>query len=618
LPTASCGLCTPDQERLKRAFEGANGPLKEGATAIEFRILGPLEAVENGRPIALGGSKQRTLLALLLLHANEPVSRDRLIDELWDGAPPDTAATALQVHVSQLRKSLGRETIATRPPGYLVEVEPERLDSERFASLVEEARAQPPEAAATVFREALRLWRGPVLADLDDSVARAERGRLEEERATALEDRIDADLAVGRHAQLVPELEQIVREEPLREWRRAQLMLALYRSGRQAEALEVYRHGQRLLADELGLEPGDQLKRLQKAILAHDESLAAPVAPTARPIASARGVARGRGRLLAVVGGALLLAGSLAAGIVLATGGSAAIVVRANSVAALDAKTGKVVADVPIGGSPAAIAVGAGSVWVADADHSTITRIDAKTKEVLPIGGLGSQVSDVAFGFGSLWVAGGNDGTLARIDPRHNGIRQVDLGGASGVAPGPVFTVRAGQRAVWVTRGNEIVRVDPGENAATARRSVVRPHGIGIGLGSVWVGTEDERVLRIDARSTKLTAAQDVSTQTYFPLIDHGSLWLVAFGLGESTAHVWRLNPGTLTQEASIPFPKGFPYALAAGDAAIWTLDPDRGVIWRIDPSTNHATRLATVPHHPVAVAVADGIVWVGVQADPL
>jgi DNA-binding SARP family transcriptional activator len=255
LPTASCGLCTPDQERLKRAFEGANGPLKEGATAIEFRILGPLEAVENGRPIALGGSKQRTLLALLLLHANEPVSRDRLIDELWDGAPPDTAATALQVHVSQLRKSLGRETIATRAPGYLVEVEPELLDSERFASLVEEARAQPPEVAATIFREALRLWRGPVLADLDDSVARAERGRLEEERATALEDRIDADLAVGRHAQLVPELEQTVREEPLRERRRAQLMLALYRSGRQAEALEVYRHGQRLLADELGLEP---------------------------------------------------------------------------------------------------------------------------------------------------------------------------------------------------------------------------------------------------------------------------------------------------------------------------------------------------------------------------
>jgi streptogramin lyase len=303
---------------------------------------------------------------------------------------------------------------------------------------------------------------------------------------------------------------------------------------------------------------------------------------------------------------------------VLATGGSAAIVVRANSVAALDAKTGNVVADVPIGGSPASIAVGAGSVWVADADHSTITRIDPKTKEVLPIGGLGSQVSDVAFGFGSLWVAGGNDGTLARIDPRHNGIRQVDVGDASGVVPGPVFAVRAGPRAVWVTRGNEIVRVDPRQNVAIARRAVYRPHGIGIGLGSVWVGTEDERVLWIDPRTTRLTAAQDVSTQTYFPLIDHGSLWLVAFGFGESTAHVWRLDPGTLTQEAAIPFPKGFPYALAAGDGAIWTLDPDRGVIWRIDPSTNRATRLATVPRHPVAVVVADGTVWVGVQAEPL
>jgi DNA-binding SARP family transcriptional activator/streptogramin lyase len=554
----------------------------------------------------------------LLLHANEPVSRDRLIDELWDGAPPDTAGTALQVHVSQLRKSLGRETIVTRPPGYLVEVEPARIDSDRFARLVEEARGQPAEAAAATFREALGLWRGPVLADLDDSVARPERGRLEQERATALEDRIEADLELGRHAQLAPELELLVREEPLRERRRAQLMLALYRSGRQAEALEVYRLGRRLLADELGLEPGDQLKQLEKGILEQDERLAAPVAPSKAPVATAVEGKRRRLGPLALVAGALLLAGSLAAGIVLATRGSPSIVVRPNSVAALDAGNGKVLADIPIGGSPVAIALGAGSAWVADADHSTIARIDAKTKEVLPIGGLGSEVSDVAFGFGSLWVAGGNDGTLARIDPRHNGTQQVDLGGTGGSVPRPVFTVRAGPRAVWVTHGNEIVRVDPLENAVAARRAVVRPHGIGIGLGSVWVGTEDERILRFDARSAELTTAKDVSTQTYFALVDHGSLWVVAFGLGVSTPQVWRLNPGTLVQEATIPFGKGIPYALAAGEGAIWTVDPDHGTIWRIDPSTNQATRLATVPHHPVAVAVADGIVWVGVQAEPL
>jgi DNA-binding SARP family transcriptional activator len=614
-PTASCGLCTPDQERLKSAFAGANGPLKEGDTAIEFRILGPLEAVENGRPIALGGSKQRTLLALLLLHANEPVSRDRLIDELWDGAPPDTAATALQVHVSQLRKSLGRETIVTRPPGYLVEVEPEQLDSERFASLVEEARKQPPGAAAATFREALGLWRGLALADLDDSVARPERGRLGEERAAALEDRIEADLAVGRHAQLVPELEQLVREEPLRERRRAQLMLALYRSGRQAEALEVYRHGQRLLADELGLEPGDQLKRLQKAILAQDDSLAAPVGPTTRPLALARRGARGRGRLVAVVAGALLLAGSLAAVLVLTTGGSGAIVVRPNSVAALDAETGKVVADVPIGGSPVAIAVGSGAVWAVDADHSTIARIDLKTKEVLPIGGLGSQVSDVAYAFGSLWVAGGNEGTLSRIDPRHNGIQQVDLGAERTGIPQPVFAVRPGPEAVWVTRGNRLLRVDPRENAVTAGRTVIRPHGIAVGLGSVWAPTEDERVLRIDARSARLTYAHDVSEQAYFPLVDHGSLWLIALA---DVAQVWRLNAGTLAQEAEIPFPKALPYGLVPGGGAIWTVDPDRGDIWRIDPRVNRARHLTRLPHHPVALAFADGIVWVGVQAEPL
>jgi YVTN family beta-propeller protein len=393
-------------------------------------------------------------------------------------------------------------------------------------------------------------------------------------------------------------------------------MLALYRSGRQAEALDVYRQGQRLLADELGLEPGEELRRLQKSILEQDESLAPPDGPTA--VVGAPWSDRRRLRVLAVVVGALLLVAALSAAIVLATRGSKAIVVRANSVAALDAETGKVVADVPIGGSPVAIAFGAGAVWAVDADHSTIARIDAKTKEVLPIGGLGSQVSDVTFAFGSLWVAGGNDGTLARIDPRHNGIQQVDLGRSAGVVPQPVFTVRAGPQAVWVTRGSELLRVDPRQNAVTAHRAVYRPHTVGVGLGSVWVTTEDERILRIDARSVELTYEQDLSTQTYFPLVDHGSVWLVAVGVVGGVPQVWRLNPGTLTQEAAIPFPRGFPYGLAAGIGAIWTVDADNGTIWRIEPRTNHAARLARVPHHPVAVAAANGIVWVGVQADPL
>src|SRR4051812_34085460 len=234
---------------------------------MEFRILGPLEVLEEGRPFALGGAKQRALLAVLLLRANEVVSRGRLIDELWGGEPPDTAHTALQVHVSQLRKLLGRDTIVTQTPGYLIRVSDGELDLHRFERLVATARTEEPAQAARLLREGLALWRGAPLAELGDSFARAERARLEEQRLAALEQRIEAELALGRHAELVPELEGLVREQPLRERLRGKLMLALYRCGRQSDALEVYRSGRRLLDQELGLKPDDELQRLEKAIL---------------------------------------------------------------------------------------------------------------------------------------------------------------------------------------------------------------------------------------------------------------------------------------------------------------------------------------------------------------
>ena len=242
---------------------------------MEFRILGPLEVVEQGRPLKLGGSRQRALLAVLLTRANEVVSRDRLIDELWGEQPPKAATNALQYHVSRLRKTLPRaDAIVTRPPGYVIRVAPEELDLLRFETLVEEARRSPPERAAQLLRDALGLWRGPALADLaDEPFARAEILRLEELRLTAIEHRLEADLALGGGAELVGELEALVREHPLREQLRAQLMLALYRSGRQAEALDVYRETRSLLVGELGIEPGPALRELEKAILWHDPEL---------------------------------------------------------------------------------------------------------------------------------------------------------------------------------------------------------------------------------------------------------------------------------------------------------------------------------------------------------
>ena len=219
---------------------------------MEFRILGPLEVRDADHEVPLGGPRQRALLAILLTHANEVVSRDRLIDELWGKEPPETAGNILQGYISHLRKAVGQDAIVTRAPGYLVRLEPDRLDLHRFERLVERARDAEPGEAAALLREALALWRGPALADFAyEPFAQAEAARLEELRLAAIERRIEADLALGRHADLVAELEALVAKHPLRERLRAQLMQALYRSGRQAEALDAYQGARRALVDEL-------------------------------------------------------------------------------------------------------------------------------------------------------------------------------------------------------------------------------------------------------------------------------------------------------------------------------------------------------------------------------
>jgi DNA-binding SARP family transcriptional activator len=266
---------------------------------VEFRILGPLEVVEQGRVLALGGPMQRALLALLLTRANEVVSADRLVDELWGAEQPRTPVNALQYHVSQLRKALApHEVIVTQEPGYVIRVGSDELDLIRFEKLVEEAQRAPPELAAQRLHEALDLWRGPPLADLaDESFAQTETLRLEELRLAALERRVDADLALGRFAELVGEIQSLVREHPLRERLRAALMQALYGSGRQVEALEVYRETRRLLVDELGIEPSPALHELEQAILRHDPTLTSQAAPPPPPRRAILVVATDPGRL---------------------------------------------------------------------------------------------------------------------------------------------------------------------------------------------------------------------------------------------------------------------------------------------------------------------------------
>ena len=249
---------------------------------VEIRLLGPLEVQDGGTPLVLPRRQQRALLAALALRAGEVVSTDRLVADLWGESAPASATGSLQNTVSALRKLLGRDVLVTQAPGYRLAVDADSVDANRFERLLEAARTAEPAARAQLLREALALWRGPALADLDEEdFARLEAARLDELRVTAHEERVDAELELGRHAALVGELETLVATHPLRERLRGQLMLTLYRCGRQAEALEVYRAARLALADELGLDPSPELQELERRVLRQDPSLARPVPPPA-------------------------------------------------------------------------------------------------------------------------------------------------------------------------------------------------------------------------------------------------------------------------------------------------------------------------------------------------
>jgi DNA-binding SARP family transcriptional activator len=259
---------------------------------VEFGVLGPMVVWQEGREVPLGAAKHRALLALLLLRANEGVSTARLVDELWAERPPARAVKAVQVYVSQLRKALGEGVVETRPGGYLLPVDEGALDLDRFEARLERGRslltAGGADEAAGVLREALGMWRGPAMADFEhEAWARHEINRLEELRLGATCLRVEADLLLGRHAEVASELEALVREHPLRERPRELLILALYRAGRQADALAAYRDARATLVAELGLEPRQPLRELEKAILLQDPSLeliagACPHRPTRR------------------------------------------------------------------------------------------------------------------------------------------------------------------------------------------------------------------------------------------------------------------------------------------------------------------------------------------------
>ncbi len=568
---------------------------------MEFRILGPLEVIDEGRPVVLQRGKQLALLAYLLLHPNELVSADRLIDALWGHQPPPTAAKILQNAISQLRRALGEDRLVTQPPGYRFRLEQGELDLHRFEQLAQEGRTKHD---ARVLRDALAIWRGEPLANLRDELFAQHNARqLEEARLSVLEDRIDADLAAGRDAVLVPELEQLIAAEPLRERPYGQLMLALYRDGRQADALATYQRARKMLSQEVGLQPGPQLQELERRMLNQDPALAPERTSTA-----IRSSQRHRRRFL-LAGAALLGGAAVALGLVLTGGGAEPPVVIPDSLVKIDPKTNKVDDVIRVGRLPVATALAGDFVWVVNNGDSTLTRVDTSSGHAQTVGGLNNPTAitgddkgnvwvttgtyesvirvngktlrpDIklplrhnaflpAVGAGSLWVTEpphnlGEHGTLARINLATT---KLERRYAVGIFP---VAVAVGERAVWVTNGAEasVSRISLSDGSIQRVPVGLAPGGIGIGFGSVW-----------------LTA-------------------------GKNT--IWRLNPETRQVDQIIDV-GGSPFGLTVGPDAVWATLPDTGTVVRVDPRTNRVVERIRLGFKPLTIVVGRDAVWVSV-----
>ena len=538
---------------------------------MEFRILGPLEVEDEGRTIPLAGAKQRSLLALLLLARGRALSTDTLIDEVWGGSPPGSALKSVQVYVSQLRTALGDGRVVRRERGYALIVAAGELDADRFEELVRSATGVAPEAAAARLREALALFRGDPLADLSlEPWAQPEIARLEERRFAVLEARIDADLALGGHRELVPELDALVAAHPFREHLLELLVLALYRSGRQAEALEAYRRGAARLRTELGLDPSRALRELEQRILRQDPALDPP------PVAAVPGQARRRAWKLVLAGACVVLAASIAAVVLVANRASAGSLASVPpGVAILDTSSGRLVAQIPWNEIkyPALGFTGNNSFWVWTLDGYAIVRIDPDDGRVLrrissPFGDAtlwalidgrnlwfsgtrlarveiasgsvaneysltsdrqGDGLAGFARGGGSLWVARQQAGELLRVDPASGKVRKRFTKLSS------PYAVRFGDGGAWVVTFDSVKRIDAATNTITSTSLPPPVAELAVGGGFAWVSNEAKgTVYKID-RSGRIVATYETGDGARDMSYADGTLWVVNQDVGTVT-----------------------------------------------------------------------------------
>jgi len=637
---------------------------------VEFRILGPLEVLEEGEQLPLPRLKERVVLAVLLLHANEFVSRERLIDDLWGEAPPPTARQAVNVYLSQLRKALsraGEDPITTESGGYRLQVESDALDASRMQVLVASAREHAskgePAPAAERFREALSVWRGPSLAGLPlESLGRDEVAQLDELRLAVLMDRIDCDLELGRHEHVLGELSLLVREYPLRERLRAQQMLALYRADRQADALDAYAKARQTLVDDLGIEPSEALQRLQQAILRHDPSLetaagtaavngvppsaAAPPPildhdPTLLAVEEPAGRSpsdpsvppeerRLSRRRLFALGAALVVLAGAAAGVVELSSGSSRPAkhdlgaIPGNSVGAVDPSTSRITSAVSVAGGPDRLASGSGKLWATTG--GLLMGINPRTAKIVQIVEPGIHPTDVAAGGDAIWVFDDSSGTVAQVDPDYGSVtrrfgiprRGADRGEDS--AYGEPTSISVGRNAVWIANGpGGLVRIDPRDGSYSTISTDAGIDGVAAGGGAVWaVSGPAAEVLRLDPRTNRVTDVIPLASRPgalspypYMVAVGKSSVWVV----NGNTDAVTKIDPTQRGVIATIPLGHiANSLGLTVGAGAAWVVDAADGKLIRIDASTNDVTSIPLGVNQARDVVFVDGAVWVSVQ----
>ena len=571
-------------------------------------MLGPVEAVVDGRSLPLGARKQRAVLAMLVLEANRPVSADRLVEGVWGESPPASAGKMVQLYISQLRKALhGHDvTITTRARGYQLSCAAENVDLVRAERLVA-AAAAADDAGSGHAREALALWRGPALADIaDEPFAAAEIRRCDELWLQAKELAIDSDLAAGHNEDALREAMALAAEHPLREHAQAQLMLALYRTGRQADALEAYRAARARLVDQIGSEPGPELRHLQAAILHQSAALDAPARMRATERPAPR---RPRGRRAGIVVAASLACAVIAVVAVRAwTGDSAITTIEEDSVALIDPASATVSPGYEVGRGPTAVATGAGSVWVANGLDATVSRIDRARGQVLPIDVRARPVA-LAFGAGSLWVAA-DDERIHQIDPASNRVVQrIPVGGQPSA-------VAVGYGWVWVAEPREgvVARIDLARRRDTQRLPAgAGPTALAIGAGAVWVTAEDSgQLVRLQPRSGLATAPINVGNGPAGIAVGAGAVWVA----NRTDGTISRVDPRTARVTGT--FPVGIEAAaIAVADGDVWVADAAAGMIARVEPASGRVTKRLHVGSSPSALVATDGNLWATAGASP-